>query len=124
MKIDKGSSKGSTAKILLYVVVASVALLAFVVVAIPKLQNDPSKLPQLLQESTFNAIEDTQGNTPDDPDDLENAKSGETVISVESVTIPKGSDEVTLNIQVFNNPGIMGAIMKVSVDDQVFGFDT
>jgi hypothetical protein len=44
------------------------------------------------------------------------------VISAESVTIDKGTNEVTVNIRVYNNPGIMGAVLKVSVNDQVFSF--
>ena len=44
------------------------------------------------------------------------------VISVESATVNKGADEVTLNIRVQNNPAIMGAVLKMSVDDKVFSF--
>ena len=45
-----------------------------------------------------------------------------TVIYAESVTVSKGTDQVTVNIRIMNNPGIMGAVLKVSVDDQVFAF--
>ena len=44
------------------------------------------------------------------------------VISAESVTVNKGTGEVTVNIRVYNNPGIMGAVLKVSVNDQMFSF--
>ena len=44
------------------------------------------------------------------------------VISAESVTVNKGTGEVTVNIRVYNNPGIMGAVLKVSVNDQIFSF--
>lgn len=44
------------------------------------------------------------------------------VLSAESVTVNKGTNEVTVNIRVYNNPGIMGAVLKVSVNDQVFSF--
>ena len=43
------------------------------------------------------------------------------IISAESVTVNKGTGEVTMNIRVVNNPGIMGAVLKVSVNDDVFG---
>ena len=41
------------------------------------------------------------------------------IISAESVTVNKGTGEVTMNIRVVNNPGIMGAVLKVSVNDDV-----
>ena len=41
------------------------------------------------------------------------------IISAESVTVNKGTNEVTMNIRVVNNPGIMGAVLKVSVNDEV-----
>ena len=41
------------------------------------------------------------------------------IISAESVTVNKGTNEVTMNIRVVNNPGIMGAVLKVSVNDDV-----
>lgn len=44
------------------------------------------------------------------------------IISAESVTVNKGTGEVTMNIRVVNNPGIMGAVLKVSVNDDVFAF--
>ena len=44
------------------------------------------------------------------------------VISAESVTVNKGTGEVTVNIRVYNNPGIMGAVLKVSVNNQMFSF--
>ena len=43
------------------------------------------------------------------------------IISAESVTVNKGTGEVTMNIRVVNNPGIMGAVLKVSVNDEVLG---
>ena len=46
------------------------------------------------------------------------------IISAESVTVSKGTSEVTLNIRVYNNPGIMGAILDVSVNDRVFSFSS
>lgn len=46
-----------------------------------------------------------------------------TVIYAESVLVKKGTNKVTMNIRVLNNPGIMGAVLKVSVDDKVFSFD-
>lgn len=45
-----------------------------------------------------------------------------TVICAEHVSVNKGTCEVTMNIRVINNPGIMGAVLKVSVDDKVFSF--
>ena len=45
-----------------------------------------------------------------------------TVIYAEHVSVNKGADEVTMNIRVINNPGIMGAVLKVSVDDKVLSF--
>lgn len=45
-----------------------------------------------------------------------------TVIYAEHVSVNKDADEVTMNIRVLNNPGIMGAVLKVSVDDKVFAF--
>jgi len=44
-----------------------------------------------------------------------------TVIYAEHVSVNKGTGEVTMNIRVINNPGIMGAVLKVSVDDEVLG---
>ena len=44
-----------------------------------------------------------------------------TVIYAEHVSVNKGTGEVTMNIRVINNPGIMGAVLKVSVDDKVLG---
>ena len=43
------------------------------------------------------------------------------IISAESVTVNKGTGEATMNIRVVNNPGIMGAVLKVSVNDEVLG---
>ena len=43
------------------------------------------------------------------------------IISAESVTVNKGTGEVTMNIRVVNNPGIMGAVLKVSMNDEVLG---
>ncbi|MBR7132316.1 MAG: InlB B-repeat-containing protein [Clostridia bacterium] len=45
-----------------------------------------------------------------------------TVIYAEHVTVDKSSGEASINIRVINNPGIMGAVLKVSVDDKVFSF--
>lgn len=44
------------------------------------------------------------------------------VISAESITVNPGTNEVTVHIRVYNNPGIMGAVLKITVDDQVFSF--
>lgn len=44
----------------------------------------------------------------------------EFVISAEPVAVQKGAEEVTVNIRVYNNPGLMGAVLKLSVDDAVF----
>ena len=44
------------------------------------------------------------------------------LIYVESTTVNKGTGEVTVHIRVKNNPGIMGAVLKVSVDDKMFSF--
>ena len=44
------------------------------------------------------------------------------VIYAEHVEVNKGTDEVTMNIRIINNPGIMGAVLKVSVDDKVLSF--
>ena len=46
-----------------------------------------------------------------------------TVIYAEDITVNKGTGEVTVNIRVVNNPGIMGAVLKVSVDDTMFAFE-
>ncbi len=45
-----------------------------------------------------------------------------TVIYAQPVSVNKGTGEVTMNINVVNNPGIMGAVLKLSVDDKVFAF--
>ena len=45
-----------------------------------------------------------------------------TVVYAEHVSVKKGTEEVTMNFRVLNNPGIMGAVLKVSVDDQVISF--
>ena len=45
-----------------------------------------------------------------------------TVIYAEHVSVNKGTGEVTMNIRVINNPGIMGAVLKVSIDDKVLSF--
>jgi len=45
-----------------------------------------------------------------------------TVIYAEHVSVNKGTGEVTMNIRVINNPGIMGAVLKVSVVDKVLSF--
>lgn len=45
-----------------------------------------------------------------------------TVIYAEHVSVNKGTGEVTMNIRVLNNPGIMGAVLKVSVNDKVLSF--
>ena len=45
-----------------------------------------------------------------------------TVIYAEHVSVKKGTGKVTMNIRVINNPGIMGAVLKVSVDDKVLSF--
>ena len=44
------------------------------------------------------------------------------VICAEHVSVNKGTGEVTMNIRVINNPGIMGAVLKVSVNDKALGF--
>ena len=41
------------------------------------------------------------------------------IISAESVTVNQGTSEVTVQIRVTNNPGIMGAVLNVSVNDEV-----
>ena len=43
-------------------------------------------------------------------------------IYVESVTVDKGTEEVTVNVRVLNNPGIMTATLTVNVDDNVLGY--
>ena len=43
-----------------------------------------------------------------------------TVIYAESVTVDKAAKEVTVDIRVINNPGIQGAVLKLSVDDKAF----
>lgn len=45
-----------------------------------------------------------------------------TVIYAESVTVDKSAKQATVNIRVLNNPGIMGAVLKIAVDDKVFTF--
>lgn len=44
------------------------------------------------------------------------------VVYAESVAVNKGTGEVTVNVRVINNPGILGAALKVSIDDKVFSF--
>ena len=126
MKIDKDSSKRSTTNILLKMVIVSAVLLAILIAALAlhEGENDrPESSPQL-QGSTSEKINDTDMVTTEKSEEAERVAYEGTVISVESVSIPKGSKEVTLNIQVSNNPGIMGAILKISVDDQVFDFES
>jgi hypothetical protein len=48
--------------------------------------------------------------------------SDKTVIYAESVSVNKGAGQVSVNIRILNNPGILGAALKISVDDKVFGF--
>ena len=45
-----------------------------------------------------------------------------TVIYAEHVSVNKGTDEVSVNVRVINNPGIMGAVLKVSVNNQALAF--
>lgn len=45
---------------------------------------------------------------------------GEAAIYVESTQVKKDAGEVAVNIRIRNNPGILGAVVKVSVDDKVF----
>ena len=45
-----------------------------------------------------------------------------TVIYAEHVSINKSAGEVTMNIRVINNPGIMGAVLKVFVNDDILSF--
>ena len=45
-----------------------------------------------------------------------------TIIYAESVSVDKGAGQVTVNIRILNNPGILGAELKVSVDDKVFAY--
>ena len=52
------------------------------------------------------------------------ADTTQPVIYVQPQTVAKGTGEVTVNIKVRNNPGIMGATLKLSVDDSVFGYKT
>ena len=42
-----------------------------------------------------------------------------TVIYAEHVEVAKDAETVTLNVRILNNPGIMGAVLKISVEDQV-----
>ncbi len=44
------------------------------------------------------------------------------VIYAEHVSVNKGTGEATIKIRVINNPGIMGAVLKVSVNDSVLSF--
>ena len=119
MKIDKHSSKPSKTKLLMKIVIILCPILVIWAIgrmAFPENQNE-------IQPS-WKAEQNITGSTQPVQDTNQDTKSGGTVISVESVTIPKGTDVATVNIQVANNPGIMGAILKISVDDQVFGFDS
>ena len=43
-------------------------------------------------------------------------------IQAKSVTVDKGTGEVSMDIMVYNNPGIMTATITVEVDDAVIGF--
>lgn len=45
-----------------------------------------------------------------------------TIIYAERVEVNKGTNEVSVDIRVLNNPGIMGAVLKVSVDDNALSF--
>ena len=44
------------------------------------------------------------------------------VIYVGSATVDKGAETVTISVRIRNNPGIMGAVLRITVDDQVFAF--
>lgn len=50
------------------------------------------------------------------------AATEQPVIYVQSQTIAQGTNEVTIQVGVRNNPGIMGAELKLNVDDTVFGY--
>ena len=43
-------------------------------------------------------------------------------IKAQNVTVDKGTGEVTVDVMVYNNPGIMTATVTVEVDDDVIGF--
>jgi len=69
----------------------------------------------------------TSGDTADPGNTGGSGDGGETVnrdplIYAESVTVSKGTGVVTMNIRIRNNPGILGAVLKVSVNDAVFAF--
>ena len=64
----------------------------------------------------------TQPQATQPADTKPGAETTDPVIYAESVTVDKGADTVTVNICVRNNPGIMGAVLKISVDDKVFAF--
>lgn len=46
--------------------------------------------------------------------------TNKTIIYAQSVTVDQGAKEVTMQIRVLNNPGILGGVLNISVDDQVF----
>ena len=71
---------------------------------------------------TFAGWDNSFNNVAGDLEVTATYTTSEIVISAESVTVNKGAGEVTVNIRVYNNPGIMGAVLKVSVNDQVFSF--
>lgn len=48
--------------------------------------------------------------------------TNKTIIYAEHVSVNKDAGEVKMNIRVLNNTGIMGAVLKVSVDDKALGF--
>ena len=64
----------------------------------------------------------------DEPDQSQSSGAKEpaqtdAVIYAESVTVDKSAGTATVNIRVRNNPGIMGAVLKVAVDNKAFEFD-
>ena len=48
--------------------------------------------------------------------------TNKTVIYADHVTVDSGNGKVTVNVGIINNPGIMGATLKVKVNDKVFSF--
>ncbi len=74
------------------------------------------------EEYIFNGWDKAYDNVTSDLVVTATYRTAKTVIYVEGATISKGDGQVTVRVRIMNNPGIMGATLRVSVDDSVFGF--
>lgn len=71
---------------------------------------------------TFAGWDKSFGNVTSDLAVTATYTTTKTVIYAERVSVNKGTGEVAVDVRVINNPGIMGAVLKVSVDDKVLSF--